>query len=228
MDWAHLPKGRTPCYNTHRLVGAHDMRPVIFTMNYSFREIGDDVTIYQPIVVIAPEKVVLKNHIIVSEFAYLAAGAGLYVGNFIHIATHTSISGGGVCVLEDLVGVAAGTRIITGSEDINGSGIPSPTVPARYRSFYRSFVHCQAHSFLATNVVVHPGVTIGEGTVVGSGGIVTKDLEPWGIYIGNPLRRIKERPRDKVLALADELYREKNLLQSDFSDAIREAKGAAS
>lgn len=199
---------------------AWDSSLLIFASMYNFRERGHNVTIHDPIVFIAPERAVLKNHIIISEFAHLASGAGLYIGNHIHIATHTSIGGGGVCVLEDFVGFAAGSRIITGTDDIGGEGIPSPTVPAAFRSVKRSFVRCCAHSFIATNVVIHPGVTIGEGTVVGSGSVVTKDLDPWGVYIGNPLRRIKDRPRSKVLAMAAELLEQENVAPSDFSAAL--------
>jgi acetyltransferase-like isoleucine patch superfamily enzyme len=39
-----------------------------------------------------------------------------------------------------------------------------------------------------------PGVTIGEGAIVGAGAVVTKDVEPWVIAAGNPARTIKERP----------------------------------
>ena len=40
-----------------------------------------------------------------------------------------------------------------------------------------------------------PGTTIGEGCVVGAGGVVVNDLEPWTINVGNPARPVKERPR---------------------------------
>jgi acetyltransferase-like isoleucine patch superfamily enzyme len=33
---------------------------------------------------------------------------------------------------------------------------------------------------------------------VGAGTVVTKDLEPWGVYLGN--RRIRDRDRERVLA----------------------------
>ena len=42
-----------------------------------------------------------------------------------------------------------------------------------------------------------PGVTIGEGAGVGANSVVTRDLEPWGVYIGN--RRYRERNREAVL-----------------------------
>jgi acetyltransferase-like isoleucine patch superfamily enzyme len=38
-------------------------------------------------------------------------------------------------------------------------------------------------------------VTIGEGAVIGAGSLVTKDCEPWGIYVGNPARKVSERQR---------------------------------
>ena len=38
------------------------------------------------------------------------------------------------------------------------------------------------------------GVTIGEGAIVGSGSVVTKDVAPWTIVAGNPAKVIKELP----------------------------------
>ncbi len=40
--------------------------------------------------------------------------------------------------------------------------------------------------------VVNPGVTIGEGTIIGSGSVVTKDIPPGVIAAGNPCRIIRE------------------------------------
>jgi maltose O-acetyltransferase len=36
-----------------------------------------------------------------------------------------------------------------------------------------------------------PGVTIGEGAVIGAGALVTKDCEPGAIYVGVSARRIR-------------------------------------
>jgi carbonic anhydrase/acetyltransferase-like protein (isoleucine patch superfamily) len=41
--------------------------------------------------------------------------------------------------------------------------------------------------------IVLPGVTIGEGAVVGAGSVVTKDVEPWTVVGGNPAKFIKKR-----------------------------------
>lgn len=190
-----------------------------------FKEIGNNVTIYQPISIIEPENMVLKSHIILSEFSYLAAGKGLFIGNYIHISTNCSILGGGYCIINDFVGICAGSRIITGSEDIMGNGITGgPTVPNEYRTNFQSFVIFEKHSFLGTNCIILPGVTIGEGSVIGSGCIITKDVEPWGIYFGNPLRRIKDRPKEKILSMEIELLEKYSVVISDFSNEMTDAK----
>ncbi len=39
-----------------------------------------------------------------------------------------------------------------------------------------------------------PGVRIGEGCIVGAGSVVTKDVEPFTVAVGNPARPIRTRP----------------------------------
>ena len=45
---------------------------------------------------------------------------------------------------------------------------------------------------IGENCVVLPGVTIGRGTIVGAGAIVTKDLPPYCVAAGNPAKVIKQ------------------------------------
>jgi galactoside O-acetyltransferase len=50
-----------------------------------------------------------------------------------------------------------------------------------------------------------PGVTIAEGSVIGACSLVTKDTEPWTIYMGVPARAVKIRKKEKMLQYAKEL-----------------------
>jgi len=50
--------------------------------------------------------------------------------------------------------------------------------------------------WIGYRAIILPGVTIGEGAVVGAGSIVTKNVEPFSIVAGNPARRIGERNKD--------------------------------
>lgn len=45
---------------------------------------------------------------------------------------------------------------------------------------------------IGMNSMIMPGVTIGEGAVIGSGSLVTKDIPAWTIAIGHPAKVMKE------------------------------------
>lgn len=50
--------------------------------------------------------------------------------------------------------------------------------------------------FIGYRAIVLPGVSIGEGAVVGAGSVVTKSIEPYTIVAGNPARVIGQRTRN--------------------------------
>jgi galactoside O-acetyltransferase len=58
---------------------------------------------------------------------------------------------------------------------------------------------------IAPGSVVLPGCSIGEGSTVGPLSLVTKSLEPWGIYFGCPAKRLKGRSK-KVVELEARLW----------------------
>ena len=50
--------------------------------------------------------------------------------------------------------------------------------------------------WIGYRAIILPGVTVGEGTVVGAGSVVTKSVEPFSIVAGSPALKIGERNRD--------------------------------
>ena len=44
--------------------------------------------------------------------------------------------------------------------------------------------------YLGYNAMIMPNVRIGENVIVGAGALVSKDLEPNGVYVGIPARKI--------------------------------------
>jgi galactoside O-acetyltransferase len=110
-----------------------------------------------------------------------------------------SIIGGGEFVLEDFAGLSAGCRVITGTDDYRGPYLTNPTIPREFTNYTVSHVTIREHAIVGTNVVIFPGVTIGEGAAVSAGTVVRRDLPGWGVYVGEPLRKIAERDRDAIL-----------------------------
>jgi putative colanic acid biosynthesis acetyltransferase WcaF len=55
-----------------------------------------------------------------------------------------------------------------------------------------------AHAWVAADAFVGPGVTIGEGAVVGARSTVLRNIGPWTIVAGTPARMIRKRSRTVV------------------------------
>jgi galactoside O-acetyltransferase len=57
---------------------------------------------------------------------------------------------------------------------------------------YNAPIHIGRNCWLGAGVIVLPGITIGDNTVVGAGSIVTKDLPSNVIAVGNPCHILRE------------------------------------
>ncbi|MDV2502404.1 MAG: acyltransferase [bacterium] len=145
------------------------------------------------------------ENISIGDYTWIDAYTTIYalfgpikIGKRIHISPSCVINTGPEGVeIQDYVGVATGCHIYGHTEmHKEGKRISGPMIPWRYKGFHSARVVLEKDSFLGANCVVLPGVTIGEGAVVGAGSIVNKDIPPWSIAVGSPLRVI--RKRDKV------------------------------
>ncbi|WP_102958103.1 type B chloramphenicol O-acetyltransferase [Mangrovicella endophytica] len=59
--------------------------------------------------------------------------------------------------------------------------------------------------WIGTEAIVMPGITIGDGAVVGSRALVTRDVEPYAIVGGNPAKTIRKRFSEADIAKLLEL-----------------------
>jgi len=168
---------------------------------------GTNVRVSPHAVISRPDLVDLGDQAGIDAFTVITTAATL--GSYAYIGPHCSVLGGwdGRLIMKDFSSLAAGCRVICSVEDYTGEGLNGATIPLQYRAVKISTVTLERFVSLAVNVTVFPGVTIGEGATVGAGAAVETDLEPWGIYAGSPVRRIGERPKEKVLAYAEELLR---------------------
>ena len=61
--------------------------------------------------------------------------------------------------------------------------------------------------WIGANAIILSGVTIGEGAIIGAGSVVTKNVEPYTIFAGNPAKKIKMRfTEDELLNHRQLLY----------------------
>lgn len=76
--------------------------------------------------------------------------------------------------------------------------------------------------WIGVNVIIKNGVKIDDGSIIGAGAIVTKDVPPYAIVGGNPARIIKYRFKDEIIKELLEIkwweYDEKILWQLPFNN----------
>lgn len=85
--------------------------------------------------------------------------------------------------IEKGVTITQGTTILTHYLD--------PSQPGRH--YRRGEVHIEEDAFVGCNVTICNSVTIGKGSIVGAGSVVTKDIPPYQCWAGNPAHYIKDR-----------------------------------
>lgn len=57
--------------------------------------------------------------------------------------------------------------------------------------------------WIGANATICPGVTIGNGTVIGAGSVVVKDIEPGVVAAGNPCRVIRKITENDIIKKED-------------------------
>jgi dTDP-4-amino-4,6-dideoxy-D-glucose acyltransferase len=167
---------------------------------------GEDVFISGNVEIRRPHLISIGRHVAIDTGFYCTVEAE--IGDYIHIAPYVTAIGGnkGLLKMGHFTTIAAGSRIICGSDNHLGAGLVGPTIPEKYKDeIYIAPVIFERFASIGTNVVVMAGVTLAEGSVVGTNSLVTKNTEPWTIYFGSPARPVKERQRDTMIRYAREL-----------------------
>lgn len=166
---------------------------------------GEDVFISAQVEIRRPQLVRVGSHIAIDTGFYLTTQARL--ADYIHIGPYVTIIGGaaGLLELKGFNTIGAGSRLLCASDEFLGAGLVGMS-PPEWRDNVKTAPICfERFASVGTNVVIHPGVTLAEGSVVGSCSLVTRNTEPWTIYHGTPARPVKTRPRERMLAAAQAL-----------------------
>jgi acetyltransferase-like isoleucine patch superfamily enzyme len=195
--------------------------------NLALAQVGLDVVIWPLAKLVSPASISIGNSVIIDDFVFMSGGTKTVIGSFVHIASFTSIVGGGEFIMEDFAGLSGGVRVYTGNEDYSGNCLTNPAVPEPYRIPVRSRVHIEKHAIIGANAIILPGVTIGEGAVVGANSLVRKDCMPWTMYFGTPARVLRRRPRERILELEAQLRREAYTPQGAYIPAEQRGKKVA-
>lgn len=167
--------------------------------------LGSDVYVHETAVIKRPQHVSIGSHVAIDNGVIISTK--LSVGDYVHIAPYVVMIGGEGSSVEigDFAGVAAGTKIVAGSEKYTGEGLVGPTIPIEYREVSYSAVKFERFAGCGVNCSIMPGVTLSQGAILGANSLLTSDAEPWTIYVGSPAKPVKSRLREVCIDNARKL-----------------------
>ena len=158
------------------------------------RACGEGVKINPMAKIVRPQVVDLGAHCRIGDFVFIFAGDGVTIGEHTDVQPHTIFWGGGLSIIGSRVSTGPGTVFLSatyshgkGLKMVDGLGEGS-AIALGGKLVIGDDVYIGARS------VIMP-VILGEGAVIGAGSFVNKNLDPWGIYVGSPAKKIGERPR---------------------------------
>jgi acetyltransferase-like isoleucine patch superfamily enzyme len=170
-----------------------------------FASVGKNVQISDRASFYGLGRIHIGNNVRIDDFCVLSAGeGGIQVGSYIHIAVYTSLIGAGKIELSNFCNLSSRVSIYSSSDDYSGATLTNPTVPDKYKNVHHAPVYLGRHVIVGSGSVILPGIRVEEGVAVGALSLVTKNCMPYGIYAGNPAKRIKERKQD-LLSLEQRL-----------------------
>jgi galactoside O-acetyltransferase len=141
-------------------------------MKQMFGKVGNDVWIEPPI--------------------YFAYGSNISIGDNVYINFNLT-------VVDDYKVFIGNGVLIAPNVTITVTGHPVHYEVRPHGEMYAFPVVIEDNVWLGIGVIVHPGVTIGRNSVIGSGSVVTKDIPADVVAVGNPckvLRKITERDKE--------------------------------
>ncbi len=129
-----------------------------------------------------------ENSYISRDVQLLTHGGDIIIGNDCTVNPYTIIYGQGNTKIGNGVRIAAHCVIVPANHIFSDI-----TKPIYKQGLSMRGVRIEDDVWLGAGVKVLDGVTIGKGCVVGANSVVTKSLEPYGVYVGVPAKKIKSR-----------------------------------
>ena len=127
---------------------------------------GDNVSIHDNVFFFNIENMKFGNNVSVHPMCYFQASGGIEIGND--------------------VSIAHGVTLMTQNHSYEDRSIPIKDQPVISEP-----IIIEDNVWIAAKVCILGGVHIGKGSVIGAASVVTRDIPPYSIAVGNPARVIK-------------------------------------
>lgn len=137
---------------------------------------GKSVKIGPNVFILNPQLVTLGNHVFIGDYSNLSGNVEINIGDNVMFGQEVMIRGG--------------------DHNISKAGLPMRFVKSGGINLP---IIIENDVWVGTRAIILKGVKVCEGSVIGAGSIVTKDILPYSINVGSPSKPIKCRFKKTVL-----------------------------
>jgi galactoside O-acetyltransferase len=176
-------------------------------MNYSEKELsdmgirfGDNVRIHKTVLFFG-ENVQMGSNVRIDCYSVITSDKPVIMGNNIHIGAGGHIFGVTGVTIHDFCNLSSRCSIFTASDDYSQGYMTNPTVPDEFKLVTYAPVVLEKHVIVGCGSIIMPGVTLGMGAAVGALSFVNKDVPPFHIVGGTPIRTLGLRDKDRLMKM---------------------------
>lgn len=145
---------------------------------------------------LSEQNIVLGNRVTIGKHAIIrpsniyggAIGAGLKVGDHSNIGPFAYIGCSGFISIGNNVMISPRVSIYAENHVFD-----NPEILMKEQGVTQAPVIIEDDCWIASNSIILAGVTIGKGSVIAAGSVVTKDIPPYSVAAGVPAKVIKQR-----------------------------------
>ncbi|MEO8328075.1 MAG: acyltransferase [Nitrospirota bacterium] len=133
--------------------------------------------------------IVLGDQILLGRNSILSCNdSSMAIGNFVSIGPFCFLVSRSHLTIGSNVAIGAGTYMLGG-----GHAHDDPDVPVIQQARTSKGISVEDGAWIGIGAKILDGVTIGENSIVGAGAVVSKDVPPWTVVLGNPARVVEKR-----------------------------------
>jgi len=118
-------------------------------------------------------------------------GKNTFFGDYVRMDT----SYADMIYIGDYTHITSGCRLLCHQRDLTGYCVGDNAANLGYKT---GEIHIGKGVMVGMETIIMPGVTIGDGAIIGAGSIVTRDIHAWTIATGRPARVVKQIPERKI------------------------------
>ena len=165
--------------------------------NMGFKHLGENVLVSDNASIYNPEQIAIGDNSRIDDFCVISGSVD--IGRFNHITPMCLVAGGNPGIFfGDFCTLAYGVKVFSQSDDYSGATLVNSLVPKDFKNETLEPVNLGKHVVVGAGSIIFPGVNLAEGCSVGAMSLVIKSTKPWGVYVGIPARRVKERKQDLI------------------------------